>query len=333
VCMRVGESWRELESWRVGERESERERERERERARERERQMGGVCDGLFRRLPFRRLVYNRAIMVLIIAIAVLRLRRVKFKLVGISMNTEALPLVIPVHASQVCTLSVGVYMCSYDCYLQKKKKKDTERKTHTLTQQHTYSLSSRHLSRFQRFASSIWPHTHTHTCTYTHTQPTHIHTHPRQPSHTHTHTIPHTHTSTHTYTHTHTHVINPENVPQAPSRFREGLFDCTSDPISCCLAATCCGGSVVGAVAHELDGHNACAVSCIWSLLQCFTLCGNIFVGAYYRSHLRERYNIPGNIINDCVVHACCPVCLSLLCVCGSGHIGGLCCVYMSLA
>eukprot|EP00013_Stygamoeba_regulata_P013702 CAMPEP_0177683136 /NCGR_PEP_ID=MMETSP0447-20121125/31628_1 /TAXON_ID=0 /ORGANISM="Stygamoeba regulata, Strain BSH-02190019" /LENGTH=348 /DNA_ID=CAMNT_0019192679 /DNA_START=239 /DNA_END=1285 /DNA_ORIENTATION=- len=100
------------------------------------------------------------------------------------------------------------------------------------------------------------------------------------------------------------------ESVPQAPSRFNEGLFDCVNDPTSCCLAATCCTGSVIGAVAHELHGHNACAVGCLWSLLQCFTLCGNAFLGAYYRSHLRARYNIPGNIINDCLLHTVCPCC-----------------------
>ena len=92
---------------------------------------------------------------------------------------------------------------------------------------------------------------------------------------------------------------------------WKVGLFDVTAAPggTQLCLLTCCCPSIGYSQTMGKLDpkeftcGGNQCG-ACL------FALVGGVFATASTRYALRRKFDIPGSLPEDCLVHACCPLC-----------------------
>ncbi|CAI9096733.1 OLC1v1032943C1 [Oldenlandia corymbosa var. corymbosa] len=88
------------------------------------------------------------------------------------------------------------------------------------------------------------------------------------------------------------------------------GLCDCCSDCSTCCL--TCwCPCVTFGQVAEIIDrGSTSCVISgLLYGLLCHFTGCACVYA-SFYRTKMRQQYNLPETPCADFLVHCCCECC-----------------------
>ncbi|KAJ4960159.1 hypothetical protein NE237_020069 [Protea cynaroides] len=97
---------------------------------------------------------------------------------------------------------------------------------------------------------------------------------------------------------------------PQAPVPWSSGLFDCSAD-VKNCFITCCCPCITFGQISEIVDkGSSSCiANGAIYALLMSFTGCQSCF-SCFYRSKIREQYNLLENPCGDCLVHCCCETC-----------------------
>ncbi|XP_061994510.1 protein PLANT CADMIUM RESISTANCE 2-like isoform X2 [Rosa rugosa] len=97
---------------------------------------------------------------------------------------------------------------------------------------------------------------------------------------------------------------------PTAPEPWKSGIFDCFSDPQSCCITL-CCPCITFGQIAEIVDkGSTSCGVSgAIYAVIAYMTGCACIY-SCFYRSKLRHQYSLDESPCGDCLVHCFCEPC-----------------------
>ncbi|XP_042510286.1 protein PLANT CADMIUM RESISTANCE 2-like [Macadamia integrifolia] len=101
-----------------------------------------------------------------------------------------------------------------------------------------------------------------------------------------------------------------PPPRPQTPVPWSNGLCDCGSDLKNCCI--TCwCPCITFGQISEIIDkGSSSCGANgALYALIFCLTGCQCCF-SCFYRSKMRQQYNLEKSPCGDCLVHCCCEVC-----------------------
>ncbi|CAG9466797.1 unnamed protein product [Pedinophyceae sp. YPF-701] len=88
---------------------------------------------------------------------------------------------------------------------------------------------------------------------------------------------------------------------------WESGLCGCFNDIGICCCVYLCgpCTYCHTAADAHDITCGEACLGLCVCSFIGC-TFCAAVAD----RRKLRQKYNIKGSTIADCLAVACCPIC-----------------------
>ncbi|KAJ4947989.1 hypothetical protein NE237_014228 [Protea cynaroides] len=97
---------------------------------------------------------------------------------------------------------------------------------------------------------------------------------------------------------------------PPAPVPWSTGLCECTEDVKNCCI--TCwCPCITFGQVSEIIDkGSSSCGANgALYTLMLCLTGC-QCFYSCFYRSKMRQQYNLQESPCGDCLVHCCCEPC-----------------------
>ncbi|KAG9456127.1 hypothetical protein H6P81_000635 [Aristolochia fimbriata] len=109
-----------------------------------------------------------------------------------------------------------------------------------------------------------------------------------------------------------------PENVAPPDSGgfqaigkpWTTGLFDCHEHLPNAVLTAFCpC--VTFGQIVEILEnGATSCALGSFMYLLLAPAFCSHWMMGSMYRARLRSKYNLVEAPTQDCIAHACCPLC-----------------------
>ncbi|KAK8567528.1 hypothetical protein V6N13_105492 [Hibiscus sabdariffa] len=96
----------------------------------------------------------------------------------------------------------------------------------------------------------------------------------------------------------------------QDEAQWSVGFCDCLSDMKTCCTACWCpC--ITFGQIAEIADkGSTSCGTSgALYTLIMFITGCPCLY-SCFYRSKLRNQYNLKGGGCGDCMRHFCCETC-----------------------
>ncbi|XP_058732522.1 protein PLANT CADMIUM RESISTANCE 2-like [Vicia villosa] len=88
------------------------------------------------------------------------------------------------------------------------------------------------------------------------------------------------------------------------------GLFDCCSDPEKCCKTFWCpC--ITFGQLAEISDqgSTSCCGNGSVYMLFCCMCGHGGLY-SCFYRSEIRQQYNLKGSDCLDFLIHCCCEAC-----------------------
>ncbi|XP_043694728.1 protein PLANT CADMIUM RESISTANCE 2-like isoform X2 [Telopea speciosissima] len=113
----------------------------------------------------------------------------------------------------------------------------------------------------------------------------------------------------TYSWSGTHTTPTLPPR-PQAPVPWSTGLCGCCSDVKNCCI--TCwCPCITFGQISEIIDkGSSSCGANgALYALILCLTGCQCCY-SCFYRSKMRQQYNLQKDPCGDCLVHCCCELC-----------------------